>query len=151
MGDPLVGPLVAAGPDRLGGFELDQLLGDEAIRLAGEVDAACVLDANHLGFGRDGTLPPGSVRVVAQTRPYDHCNFTVLDTARAEAVERFVTLLRGQRYDDPAVRPLMDLEGLKAWRIGRVSGYAALAAACDRFGYLDAWLDGASRRVGTRA
>lgn len=105
--------------------------------VAGEVDAACVLDANHLGFGRDGTLPPGSVRVVAQTRPYDHCNFTVLDTAPAEAVARFVTLLRGQRYDDPAVRPLMDLEGLHAWEEGRTEGYAALESAIERFHTVD--------------
>jgi len=43
-------------------------------------------------------------------------------------------------YDDPLVRPLMDLEGLKAWKPGRVEGYAPLAAACDRFGTIEPWL-----------
>ncbi len=30
------------------------------------------------------------------------------------------------RYDNPAHREMMDLEGLKAWLPGRTSGYAAL-------------------------
>ncbi len=34
-------------------------------------------------------------------------------------------------YGDPEVRPLLDLEGLKQWRPGRVSGYAALEQAVD--------------------
>ncbi|MFO0630981.1 MAG: PhnD/SsuA/transferrin family substrate-binding protein [Polyangiales bacterium] len=97
--------------------------------LRGEVDAAWMLDANHLGFSRDGTLPPGSTRVVDTTEPFDHCNFTVLDDAPAGLVGRFVALLLAQRYDDPSVRPLMDLEGLRAWMPGRTTGYRALADA----------------------
>jgi ABC-type phosphate/phosphonate transport system substrate-binding protein len=106
----------------------------------GAPDAACILDANLLGFTRDGTLPEGRTRVLAQTAPYDHCNFTVLDGAPDALVARFTELLLGMRYDDPAVRPLMDLEGLKAWRPGRTDGYAALRRACDRFGTIDPWL-----------
>lgn len=97
--------------------------------MAGEVDAAWMLDANHLAFSRDGTLPPGATRVIATTEPFDHCNFTVLDDAPAGLVGRFVALLLAQRYEDPAVRPLMDLEGLRAWLPGRTTGYAALAGA----------------------
>lgn len=108
--------------------------------LAGEVDAACMIDGNSLLFAQEGTLPRGSVRVLTQTRPYDHCNFTVLDGAPDALVARFTELLLGMRYDDPAVRPLLDLEGLKAWRPGRTSGYALLADACDRFGWLQPFL-----------
>lgn len=97
--------------------------------LRGEVDAAWMLDANHLSFSRDGTLPPGATRVIDTTAPFDHCNFTVLDDAPAGLVGRFVALLLAQRYDDPTVRPLMDLEGLRAWLPGRTSGYRALADA----------------------
>jgi phosphonate transport system substrate-binding protein len=104
--------------------------------LEGKVDAACVLDANTLGFARDGTLPEGATRVLCQTSPFDHCNFTVLDGAPRELVARFTELLFAMRYDDPEVRPLMDLEGLKAWKTGRTEGYAALARACARFGTL---------------
>jgi phosphonate transport system substrate-binding protein len=108
--------------------------------MAGEVDAACMLDGNHLAFTNEGTLPRGATRVLATTAPYDHCNFTVLDGAPGPLVLRFRELLLGMRYDDPTVRPLLDLEGLKAWRPGRTSGYAALARACDRFGWLRPFL-----------
>lgn len=115
--------------------------------LAGRADAACVIDANSLLFASEGTLPPGSTRVLTQTAPYDHCNFTVLDDAPAPLMDRFVELLLSMSYDDPEVRPLLDLEGLKVWKPGRTSGYAQLDQAIDRFGTIDAWLDrmGASR------
>lgn len=138
--------------------------------LAGEVDAASMIDGNHLLFTQEGTLPRGTTRVLTQTAPYDHCNFTVLDSTvldgprsagsgeagsglagseRAEpeqngTIARFRELLLGMRYDDAEVRPLLDLEGLKAWRPGRTSGYTTLAAACERFGYLQPFL----RRMG---
>src|SRR5262245_48189358 len=108
--------------------------------LAGEVDAACLLDANHLAFTRDGTLPPGATRVLLQTPPYDHCNFTVLDGAPAQPLARFRELLLGMSYEDPGVRRLLDLEGLKAWKPGRTSGYAQLERAVERFRTLEPWL-----------
>ncbi|MCA8951875.1 MAG: PhnD/SsuA/transferrin family substrate-binding protein [Planctomycetes bacterium] len=108
--------------------------------IAGEVDAACMLDGNHLAFANEGTLPAGRSRVLTQTAPFDHCNFTVLDGARAAPIARFKELLLGMRYDDPAVRPLLDLEGLKQWREGRTSGYAQLEQACATFGYLQPFL-----------
>lgn len=114
--------------------------------VAGRVDAACILDANHLAFSREGTLPSGSTRVLARTEPFDHCNFTVLHDgaglagAAAERVARFRELLLAMSYADPEVRPLLDLEGLKQWRPGRVSGYGQLERAIDRFGTIDPWL-----------
>jgi phosphonate transport system substrate-binding protein len=101
--------------------------------LAGAVDAACVIDGNHLAFAREGLFAPGALRVVLQTAPYDHCNFTVLDGA-PKATTRFRELLLAMSYDDPEVRPLLDLEGLKAWRPGRTTGYALLERAVQRFG-----------------
>src|SRR4029453_865778 len=83
--------------------------------VAGAADAACMIDANHLTFTRDGTLPPGSTRLLAQTPPYDHCNFTVLDDAPPLEIRRFTDLLLGMSYDDPSVRTLLELEGLKKW------------------------------------
>lgn len=106
--------------------------------VAGEVDAACMIAGNHLMFGKEGTLPPGSTRVIAQTPVYDHCNMTVIDTAPPELVERFGALLRSMSYADATVRPLLDLEGLKVWEEGRTTGYAALATAVEVFGFSDA-------------
>ncbi len=98
--------------------------------LRGEVDAACMIEGNLLAFASDGTLPAGSVRVLSRTAPYDHCNFTVLDGKNTEAFEH---ILLAMRWDDPAVRRLMDLEGLREWRPGRTTGYAALTRAWERF------------------
>ena len=108
--------------------------------MASEADACCILDANRLLFAREGMLPTGVTTVLAETEPFDHCNFTVLDNAPQALVERFVAILLAMSYDDPAVRPLLDMEGLKAWRPARTNGYAALNRAVDRAGGLDAFL-----------
>ncbi len=113
----------------------------DAVRalVTGEVDAACILSANHLLFTREGTLPAGSTRVVAETVPFDHCNMTVNDDAApSELVERFTDLLLQMDYGDAEVRPLLDLEGLKQWLPGRVEGYRALETAVDNAGFYDA-------------
>ena len=104
--------------------------------LAGAVDAACVIDGNRVSFAREGL---GGTRVVHATPPYDHCNMTVLDGVPT-TITRFRELLLSMSYDDPEVRPLLDMEGLKVWQPGRTSGYALLERACVQFGTLDAWL-----------
>ncbi|RKT54420.1 phosphate/phosphite/phosphonate ABC transporter substrate-binding protein [Saccharothrix australiensis] len=105
--------------------------------IAGEVDAAAVVDTNVLLFGREGTLPAGSTRVLARTGAFDHCNLSAVDTAPADLVDRLGELLLSMSYADPEVRPLFDLEGLREWREGRTSGYARLAAAVDDEGFYD--------------
>ena len=98
----------------------------EALR-DGRVDAACMIDANHLLFAKEGILPAGATRVIARTAPYDHCNMSVIDAD----VEHFVEVLLGMDYGDPAMRQLLDLEGLTRWLPGRTGGYAQLEAAVD--------------------
>jgi len=126
--------------DRLVGKHGDHIGGerDAARALArGDADAACLIDANHAAFAREGTIPSGATRVLAQTPAYDHCNFTVLDDAARDQVKLFRELLQSMAYADAEVRPLLDLEGLKQWLPGRVDGYAPLAAAVDRLGAID--------------
>ncbi len=108
--------------------------------VAGRADAACMIGSNYAAFSADGTLPPGGVRVLAETGSFDHCNFTVVDGAPTSTIDRFVELLSAMSYDDPQVRPLLDMEGLKCWRAGRTSGYDLLAAAIDGFGTVDAFV-----------
>ena len=130
--------------DKLVGKHGDHVGGERDAAQAlmhGDVDAIAILDANHLGFVREGTLPQGGTIVLGQTAPFDHCNFTVLDDAPGQLVERFESLLQAQSYDDPKIRPLLDLEGLKQWKVGRTEGYAQLASAIDRFGTIDAFVD----------
>ena len=111
---------------------------DAARALAnGAVDAAAMLDANHLLFSKEGTLQPGTTRILAQTQPYDHCNLTATDRAPDALVDRFTRLLLGMSYADPVIRELFDLEGLNEWRPGRDSEYAALDDAANRFGFYE--------------
>jgi ABC-type phosphate/phosphonate transport system substrate-binding protein len=115
---------------------------------AGQVDAACMIDSNLLLFGREGVLPVGAVRVLAQTPPYDHCTMTAgpsssgaasgaTAAAAAAAVGRFGKLLLGMDYADASLRPLLDLEGLREWRPPRLSGYRQLERAVDETGFYD--------------
>ena len=110
--------------------------------MSGKVDACCLLDANRLLLAREGTLPTAASQILAETEPFDHCNFTVLDGAPEQLVDRFVDLLLGMSFDDPAVRPLLEMEGLTRWLPGRTTGYGALDRMVDRTGYLDRFLQG---------
>jgi ABC-type phosphate/phosphonate transport system substrate-binding protein len=126
--------------DLLGGKHGDHIGGErEAARslMSGDADAACMIDGNHLLFITEGTLPAGATRVLSQTGTYDHCNLTLNSSAPHGLVERFHKLLLEMSYDDPEVRPLLDLEGLKAWREGRVEGYEALERAVDEMRFYD--------------
>lgn len=113
--------------------------------IEGVVDAACMIDSNHLLFSREGTLPSNSTRILAQTTEYDHCNFTVLGDVPEDTVARFRGLLLSMSYDDPQVRPLLDLEGLKMWKPGRTEKYALLTRAVDRFKTMDAFVASVSK------
>ena len=83
-------------------------------------------------------LPAGATAILARTAPFDHCNFTVSPGAPAQAIARFGELLLAMSWDDPEVRPLLELEGLKTWLPGRVSGYDALVRAVDDERFYDA-------------
>ncbi|CAN5131267.1 hypothetical protein BH09PSE6_BH09PSE6_04510 [soil metagenome] len=127
--------------DVLGGKHGDHVGGelDAARALArGEVDAAWMVDRNHLAFSSDGTLASGQFRVLARTAPFDHCNFTVSPGAPTDLIDRFVQLLLAMRWDDAAIRPLLELERLREWRVGRTSSYAALRRAVQNEGFYDA-------------
>jgi ABC-type phosphate/phosphonate transport system substrate-binding protein len=106
--------------------------------VAGDVDAACMIDGNHLLFSQEGTLQAGSTRILAQTPLYDHCTMTIVDTAPTAVADRFVELLLSMSYSDPEVRRLLDLEGLRVWKEGRTSGFGPLDAAVEEFGFYSA-------------
>jgi hypothetical protein len=101
-----------------------------------------MIDSNLLLFGREGVLPAGSVRVLAQTPQYDHCTMTAGPSAAGAGddsdIARFGALLRGMDYADADLRPLLDLEGLKEWRPPRLSGYEQLERAVDEAGFYGA-------------
>jgi len=132
--------------DHIGG-ERDAARALFAADPADRVDAACMVDSNLLLFSREGVLPAGAVRVLAQTPVYDHCTMTAGPSVAAgrsaddagdnSDISRFAALLRGMDYADADLRPLLDLEGLKEWRPPRLSGYEQLERAVDEAGFYD--------------
>lgn len=139
--------LAAQGLDPDRDFEVvsfDVLVGKHGDHIGGEreaalalmhhgVDAACLIEGNYRLFEQDGTITPGTTFRLLETPPYDHCNFTVLDGVAADRIGRFTELLLAMSYDDPKVRGLLDLEGLKQWVPARTKGYRLLADAVERF------------------
>ena len=127
--------------DVLGGKHGDHIGGERDAAqalMAGDIDAAWMIDGNHLAFSREGLLPASATRIVARTGAFDHCNFTVSPGAPEEKIARFTELLLAMRWEDPAVRPLLELEGLKVWLPGRISGYDLLIRATDDEQFYDA-------------
>ncbi len=127
--------------DVLGGKHGDHIGGErDAARalMAGQADAACMIDGNHLAFINEGTLPAGQTRVLLQTPAFDHCNFSVSPGAPPDLITQFKSMLLGMSYADAEIRPLLDLEGLKAWKPGRTQGYRLLEDAVNETGFYDA-------------
>jgi ABC-type phosphate/phosphonate transport system substrate-binding protein len=125
--------LVGKHGDHIGGEQ-------EALKclLSGEADACALLDFNWERWSADGTADPNRVEILATTDRFDHCCFTVLDSFPADEEERWKHVLFSMRYDNPAHREMMDLEGLKEWLPGRTEGYALLDDAVKRLGYFEA-------------
>jgi phosphonate transport system substrate-binding protein len=118
--------------DVLGGKHGDHIGGErDAARamLAGEVAASWMVGKNYQLFAQEGTLLAGGTRVVASTAAFDHCNMTSGPTLDPRTADAFRDMLLAMSWDDPQVRPLLELEGLKVWQPGRDSGYALLERA----------------------
>ncbi|MFG2683589.1 phosphate/phosphite/phosphonate ABC transporter substrate-binding protein [Streptomyces sp. NPDC048392] len=122
------------------GLHGDHIGGErEAARalMAGEVAAACMIDANHLLFGQEGTFPAGATRLLSRTAPFDHCLLVAGPSLDPELGEELTSLLLSMSAANPEVRHLMELEGLTRWLPGRESGYADLTAAVEEAGFYD--------------
>ncbi len=98
----------------------------------GESQACAILDLNWEGWQADGTADPGEFTSLATTEPFDHCNFTVLESFPRDVEERWEEVLFRMSYDNPEHREMMDMEGLKEWMPGRTTGYAALTEAVEQ-------------------
>ncbi|MBI4476244.1 MAG: phosphate/phosphite/phosphonate ABC transporter substrate-binding protein [Acidobacteria bacterium] len=119
--------LVGKHGDHVGG-ERDAL----ACLDRGEADACAMLDLNYEAWRADGTLPPERFHTLATTDRFDHCVFTVRDDFDREREKEWLRVLFSMSYDDPAHRKMMDMEGLKAWKEGRVTGFGPLSDAVTR-------------------
>lgn len=102
---------------------------------SGQAQASCLIDLNWEAWTRDGTIDPAVYRILATTDRYDHCVFTVRADFPAEVEKRWLGALHLMSYDNPKHREMMDMEGLKKWEPGRVTGFGALKEACEKLNY----------------
>lgn len=126
--------------DVLAGKHGDHIGGerDAAIALMqGEVDAAWMIDSNYQAFSQEGTLSAGDTMILSQTAAYDHCIFTIAPNVDKQTAEKFNEILFSMKWSDPAVRSLLELEGLKEWRAGRTTGFSMLSRAVDNEKFYD--------------
>ncbi len=119
--------LIGKHGDHIGG-ELEALRSLQR----GESDACAVLDLNWERWQADGTADSVTLHSLVTTPPFDHCNFTVLESFPQATEERWKEALFRMSYDNPAHREMMDLEGLQEWLPGRTSGYVALTEAAQQ-------------------
>jgi len=77
--------------------------------------------------------------VVWESEPYSHCNFSVLPSLDAARADAWVATLLEMDWDDPEHRRVLELEGLRQWKLPELAGYDSLIAAMDAQGVSDHW------------
>jgi phosphonate transport system substrate-binding protein len=118
--------LVGKHGDHIGG-ERDAL---DALK-AGEVSASAMLDLNWEAWTADGTINKEQFKLLATTPAFDHCVFTVLKNMNPDREKAWLDVLFTMDYENPDHREMMDMEGLKQWEAGRVTGFGPLSRAVE--------------------
>ncbi len=98
----------------------------------GRAQAGAVGDLMWVLEQAAGRVNAAMIDVLWTTPPFDHCMFDAqpeLPRAKSEAFQR---ALFAMRWENPAHRRVLELEGLKQWMPAREEGYASLHSALDR-------------------
>ena len=103
----------------------------------GHAAASCMIDLNWNAWTGDGSIDVSQFEILATTDKFDHCVFAVREDFPAADQERWLEVLHRMSYDNPAHREMMDMEGLKKWEPGRVSGFGPLTEACEKTAYFE--------------
>jgi ABC-type phosphate/phosphonate transport system substrate-binding protein len=97
----------------------------------GRAQAGAVGDLVWVTEQAAGRVDPSRVEVLWTTPPFDHCMFDALPTLAAGKAGAFRRALFAMKWENPAHRRLLELEGLRQWMPPREEGYASLASALD--------------------
>jgi len=79
-------------------------------------------------IGRE-ELMPGGLEAFWESPTYSHCNFTVLPGLSPERTDPWLRALMAMNWDNPEHRPILEMEGLRAWVEPRLEGYESLFTA----------------------
>ncbi|MBP9114715.1 MAG: PhnD/SsuA/transferrin family substrate-binding protein [Acidimicrobiia bacterium] len=118
-----------------GRSDLDALravLNDEA-----DVAAIGVNTWNNLNAAGDEST--SDLEVVFESEQYSHCNFTTLRPDKDPLIERWVNNLLKMDWEIPEHRVVLELEGLKEWKLPNLDGYKSLEMAMETQGISDRW------------
>jgi phosphonate transport system substrate-binding protein len=100
----------------------------------GRADAGMVGSPFWAGVQEQNLVPAGAIAAVWSSPPYSHCMFTARPGLDARVARSFADALYGMSFDNPAHRPVLEAEGLRAWLPADVGGYSSLNEACRRQG-----------------
>lgn len=103
-----------------------------------KADAAALGINTWEAIGRD-ELMPGAFEVFWESPTYSHCNFTALPALSDERAAPWVEKLLAMDFDNPAHRPILEMEGLRQWVPPQLDGYASLFAAVKEQGISPRW------------
>jgi ABC-type phosphate/phosphonate transport system substrate-binding protein len=97
----------------------------------GRAQAGAVGDLVWINEQSAGRVDPRLVDVLYTTPGFDHCMFDALPSLPEAKVSAFQEALFAMRWDEPAHRRLLELEGLRQWMPPREEGYDSLRRALD--------------------
>ncbi|HVY61097.1 MAG TPA: phosphate/phosphite/phosphonate ABC transporter substrate-binding protein [Planctomycetota bacterium] len=97
----------------------------------GRAQAGAVGDLVWVNEQAAGRVDLGRLEVLWTTPPFDHCMFDGRPGLPEEKAEAFKRGLFAMRWEVPAHRRLLELEGLKEWLPPRAEGYRSLIAALE--------------------
>lgn len=104
--------------------------------IAKKVDATFTLEANYKAWIKDGSIDENTVKVLAQTPPFDHCLFSAHEDVSDADLAEFSRILLAMDYSKPAEKEIMDMEGLTEWKAGRTSGFEQITKANEYLNFL---------------
>ena len=100
----------------------------------GRAQAGALGDLVWVNEQAAGRVDPSRLEVLWTTPPFDHCMFDARADLEPGAAQAFQRALFAMRWDDPAHRPLLEMEGLRQWLPPREEGYVSLRQALDHSG-----------------
>ncbi|HZG96889.1 MAG TPA: PhnD/SsuA/transferrin family substrate-binding protein [Nocardioidaceae bacterium] len=103
-----------------------------------QADAAALGINTWESIGRE-ELMPGAFEAFWVSPTYSHCNFTALPRLSEERTGPWLDLLLAMDWDNPAHRPILEMEGLRKWVPPHLEGYASLFQAVQEQGISPRW------------
>jgi len=100
----------------------------------GRAHAGVVGDLMWVNEQAAGRVNTDVVQAIWTSPPFDHCMFDALPSLPAAKRAAFDRALFAMRWENPAHRAILELEGLKEWMPPREEGYASLKRALAALG-----------------